>query len=409
MKKTNENKWLYILLSVLVAIAFWMYVRLGEDPELENRARNVPVVLSGERVLENQGLMVEGLSAETVDLSWSGRWSDVGQLDNDTVTVSVDLSRITEPGSYELDYSINYPPTVMISAISLQRGYPKQITVVISKLHSKNLVIEPEFTGSVADGYRIGEFIVEPETVLISGPQEKIELIQSAKVSLDKKKMKESFSGDLDIILLDKQGMQVDESGIHLSAETAYSYLPILAMKSVPLDIDIIDGGGASAKDAVYTITPDEIVVAGPEEEVELLDRIVLGTVDLAQVVGDYSQEYPILLPAGMDNVSGLVSAQVDLEIRNMVSKRVGVERIVLTNTPKGFNSELVTRVLNLELRGTEEAFLALREEQINVVADLSNFKTSGSYSVPVKITLNKETSVGVLGQYNVVVKISKS
>lgn len=408
MKKANEKKWLYVLLSVLVAIALWMYVRLGEDPELENRARSVPVILSGERVLENQGLMVDSMSVETVDLTWSGRWSDVGQLDNDTVTVSLDLSRITEPGCYDLDYSINLPATVMASAISLQRGYPQQVTVVISKIHSKNLVIEPEFTGSVADGYRSGEFIVEPETVLVSGPEEKIELIQSAKVVLDKKKINRSFSGDLEIVLFDKQGKRIDDSGLQMSTETAFSYLPILAMKNIPLDIELIDGGGASADDVEYTIDPSVITVAGPEEELELLDRIVLGSVDLSQVVGDLSQTYPVLLPAGMDNVSGLDSAQVELEIRNMTSRRVGIERIVLTNTPKGYKSELVTKVLNIELRGTPEAFSNLREEQINVVADLSSYTASGSYNVPVKITLNKETSTGVLGEYSVMVKISK-
>ena len=135
------------------------------------------VTLSGERVLENQSLMVDSLSDQFVDLSWKGRWSDVGQLSNDSVTVTLDLTRITEPGTYELDYDINLPATVMASAVSLQRGEPKQITVVVSRLHSKNLVVQPEFTGTVDDGYRAGEFIVEPETVLVSGPQEKIEMI----------------------------------------------------------------------------------------------------------------------------------------------------------------------------------------------------------------------------------------
>ena len=408
MKKTNENKWLYILLSVLVAVGVWLYVRLGEDPELENRARNVPVVLSGERVLENQGLMVDSLSADSVDLSWRGRWSDVGQLNNDSVTVSIDLARITEPGSYELDYDINLPATVMSSAISLQSGYPRQITVVISKVHSKSFVIQPEFTGNIADGYRAGEFIVEPETVLVSGPQEKIEQIDSARVILDTKKIDKSFSGDLDIVLTDKQGNRIDTSGLNMSAATAYSYLPILAMKTVSLDIEIINGGGASAEDAAYTVSPDSIIISGPEEELELLDRIVIGTIDLSQVIGDYRQEYPILLPAGMDNLSGLVSAKVDLEIRNMISRSVNVGRIVLINTPKGYKTELITKALNLELRGTEEAFSKLNVEQINVVADLSNLKTSGSYNVPVKITLNKETTAGVLGDYSVVVKLSK-
>lgn len=409
MNQTTENKWVYILLSILIAVAVWMYVRLGEDPELENRARHVPVVLSGERVLENQGLMVDSLSDLTVDLSWKGSWSEVGQLDDQSVTVTLDLSRITEPGTYNLDYQINLPATVMSSAVSLQRGEPSQITVSVSKVYSRSLVIQPEFTGSVADGYRAGDFIVEPEKVLVSGPQEKIEQIEAAKVIYDEKKVKESFSGDLDIVLVDVRGDAIDLAGLNMSTKSVYAYLPILAMKTVPLSVELISGGGATEQDVTRSITPASVTVSGPEEELEVLDEIVLGVLDLSQVVGDYSEEYPILLPAGMDNVSGLTSAKVKLEINGMISKSVDIERIVLTNTPKGFKSQLVTQVLKLEIRGTEDALKALNEEQINVVADLSNLNSAGSYDVPVKITLNKETSAGVLGHYTVVVKLSKS
>ena len=409
MKKSAENKWLYILLSVFVAISLWLYVRLDSAPETEQRARHVAVTLSGERVLENQSLMVDSLSDQFVDLSWKGRWSDVGQLSDDSVTVTLDLTRITEPGTYQLDYSINLPATVMASAVSLQRGEPKQITVVVSRLYSKNLVVQPEFTGTVDDGYRAGEFIVEPETVMVSGPQEKIEMIDSAKVFLDRKKMKESFAGDLDVVLLDKQGNRLDLAGLTLNADQVYCYLPILAMKTVPLDVGFVAGGGASAEDVSYSITPAFVTISGPEEEVALINSVVLDTVDLSQIVSDHTQEYPILLPAGIDNVSGYTTAELKLEIRGMQTKTVDVDRIVITNTPKNLSSELVTRKIKIEIRGTEEALSKLREEQINVVADLSGITATGSHNVPVKITLNKETAAGVLGQYNVVVKLSKN
>ena len=409
MKKSIENKWFYILLSVLVAVSVWLYVRLGEDPELEQRARQVPVILSGERVLENQGLMVESVSDMFVDLSWKGRWSEVGQLTDDSVTVSIDLARVTEPGTYELDYSINLPATVMSSAVSLQRGQPAQITVVVSRVYSKNLTIHPEFSGSVADGYRAGEFIVEPETVLVSGPYDRIELIDTAKVFLEQKKMNESFAGDLDVVLLDKQGNVIDHDGLTLSTGKVYSYLPVLAMKTVPLDVGIIAGGGASEENVDYTVTPSTVTISGPEEELALIDRIELDVIDLSQIVGDHTQEYPILLPAGMDNISGYTAAELSLEIHGMQTKTVSVDRIVITNTPKHLKSELLTKAIKIEVRGTEEALSKLREEQINVVADLSGITTAGSYNIPVKITLNKETPAGVLGQYNAVIKLTKS
>ena len=33
MKKIKDSKWVYILLSVLIATTLWLFVRMDEDPE----------------------------------------------------------------------------------------------------------------------------------------------------------------------------------------------------------------------------------------------------------------------------------------------------------------------------------------------------------------------------------------
>lgn len=408
MKSIKESKWLYILISILIATVIWMYVRVGEDPELENRVRDIPVVVSGDRVLENQGLMVDNLSDQSVTLVWKGRWSDVGRLDNNNVSVSVDVSRITEPGTYELDYDINYPTTVASSAVSLQSSNPEQITVTVSKIYSKTFDIQPVFKGSIADGYQAGQFILDPETVLISGTQEKVDSISKVQVILEQKDLKESFSGDLPLTLVDERGKQIDQTGLRLSSETVYTYLPIVVMKEVPLSIDIVNGGGATADNIVYTITPKTITVSGPEEEMEHLDKITLGSIDLAQVMGSYTHEYSVFVPADMENISGISKATVEITVKDLNTRTVEVENIELTNTPKGYKAALVTQALTIVLRGTQESLDKVQASQIRVVADLAELSATGSYNVPVKVYLYADSTVGVIGQNNVVVNLTK-
>ena len=160
MKPIKESKWLYILLSILIATSIWMYVRAGEDPEMEHRVRGISVTTVGDRVLENQGLMIDAISHNTVSLTWKGSWRDIGSLDKNNVSVSVDVSRITQPGTYELDYVPNYPPHIATSAISLQEGQPQKISVTVSEIYSQTFPIQPLLKGSVASGYQAGEFIV---------------------------------------------------------------------------------------------------------------------------------------------------------------------------------------------------------------------------------------------------------
>jgi len=409
MERIKESKWLYILLSILVAIAFWMSVRAGEDPEMENRVRGIPVTISGDRVLENQGLMIDAISPETVSLTWKGSWRDIGLLDKNTVSVAVDVSRITEPGTYELGFLPNYPATVASSAISLQSSSPEQIKVTVSKIYSETFEIQPLLKGSVASGYQAGEFIVEPETVLISGTQEKVDRIDRVQVVLEQKELKETFAGDLPLRLLDVNGEELDPSGLRFTAEQAYVVLPVVVIKEIPLSVKFVEGGGATDKNIKYEITPKSITVSGPEEDLMHLTELSLGSIDLAQVMDTVTEEFPIYLPAELQNVSGITSASVKVSISGLTTKAFEVSNIELTNVPKGYSAALTTQVRTIVLRGTKKELDKVSPTQIRIVADLSDLSTAtGSYNVPVKVYLYTDGDVGVIGQNNVVVNLSK-
>lgn len=409
MERMKESKWLYILLSILVATAFWMSVRAGEDPEMENRVRGIPVTISGDRVLANQGLMIDSVSHQTMTLTWKGSWSDIGLLDKSSVSVSVDVSRITEPGTYELEPSIQYPPNVAVSAISLQNSQPRKISVAVSEIYSSTFEIQPLLKGSVASGYQAGEFILEPETVQISGQRQKVNRIDRVQVVLEQKDLKESFSGELPLRLLDGQGQEMDKSGLRFSTENVYTVLPVVVVKEIPLVLDFIDGGGATSNNIKYKVEPETITVSGPEEDLRHMDKLSLGSIDLAQVMDSMTKDFPIYLPAELENVSGITSASVKVSISGLTTKAFEVSNIELINVPKGYSAALTTQRRTIVLRGTKKELDKVTSEQIRIVADLSDLSTAtGSYNVPVKVYLYTDGDVGVIGHNNVVVNLSK-
>ncbi len=408
MKPIKERRWVYVLLSVLIATTLWLFVRMDEDPEMENRERAVPVVTTGERVLETQGLMIDSISPSDVTLIWKGNWREVSQLNRDNVSVSVDVSKITEPGEYNLEFVPVYPATVATSEVSLQNSIPQTISVTVTKIYTKSVDIQPVFKGSVKDGYQAGEIIVEPEQVQISGTQEKVDDVHRVQVVLEQKNMEESFSGELELQFLDQAGKVVETTGLRLSMERAQVYMPIVVMKEIPLSVDFVAGGGATIDNVEYSIEPASITVSGPEEVLGNLEHITLGKIDLSQVAGDYTDEYPIYLSAGLINISGTETAQVNVTVSGLVTKTVEVETIELMNVPKGYKAALVTQKRVVTLRGTQEALDKVLMPQIRMVADLSELAATGSYNVPAKVYLYAGSEVGVIGQNSVVVKLTR-
>lgn len=62
-KKILNSKWIYVILSVLLAFVLWLYVGREANPEVTNTLSHVQVVYSGLESLEERGLMIsEGRS-----------------------------------------------------------------------------------------------------------------------------------------------------------------------------------------------------------------------------------------------------------------------------------------------------------------------------------------------------------
>ena len=407
MKSIRDSKWVYIILSIVVAFTFWMYVRSGEDMELP--VYNIPVTVNGERVLENLGLMITDISDETVDLAWRGSWSSLSQLSRNSVSLSIDVSRISEPGTFSLTYSISLPNTVTSSTVSLVRSDPERIEVTVTRIYSETFDIEPVFHGSVAEGYQAGEFTVSPETVQISGPEEDVKQVDSVQVVLEQYELSESYTDELPLVLLDAQGNVIENDNLRLSTESAVVSLPVLVVKDVELTVDLIPGGGATENDATWEVDPPTITVAGPEEAMQALDSISLGSIDLSQVVGTYTREFPIYLDSGLENISGVTTATVTVTVEGLTTRTFEVDNIRMINEPEGYTANLNTQVCTVVLRGPEEALEQIYDSQIRVVADLSSLSgATGTYSVPATIYVDGSSEVGVIGTYTVSVSITR-
>ena len=96
--KLRESRWVFILLSIILAVVFWAYVRGVVDPDDSTTLHNVRLEVTGTSVLTGQGLTVSGLSQETVDLHVEAPSSVINNLVRyrEDIYVPLDVSRCTE-------------------------------------------------------------------------------------------------------------------------------------------------------------------------------------------------------------------------------------------------------------------------------------------------------------------------
>lgn len=412
MEHIRESKWLNILMSVLLAVLFWLYVRAELDPSQTSWFYHVPVEITGSTVLTRQGLTVANLSQSTVDLRIEGPASVLDSLSRSRkdLSVTLDVSKCTE-GENKLVYTPNWPVNINTDSIVTIDRDPETIAVTVEKLYTSSFNVEFQLKGTVADGYQAGTPAINPETVVVSGPAEQVSRVKKVVAVLETEDLDQRFAGDLPLILLDENGEQITDAEVTLDSPTAYVVLPVVVVKDIPLTVNFQPGGGATIDDITYEINPKSLMVSGAESDMESLSEISLGSVDLSKVVGTNTFTFPIDLDASLENVTGSTSATVTVTVNGLDTRSFDVDNIQMVNIPDGYQVTLATQVRTVKVRGKQEDLNNIDASQLSIVADLSDVDFTGLYSVPaskVKVYLNADSSVGVIGDYTVVVNVSR-
>lgn len=406
MGKLLEKRWVCVLLSVLLAIAFWAYVRAAVDPNGTINIHNVRVEATGASVLASQGLAVSEITPQVVELQVEGPTSARSNLlrNRSGLYVRVDVSSCVE-GENTLRFREVWPEGINYDDLTAQRS---TVTVKVEKLYSKTFAIQFQLEGKVAGGYQMGTPAIEPAEVVVSGPVEQVNQVDRVAAILRTEELSERFAGDLALAAVDKQGKALDDLELTLSAETAYVVVPVVKTKEVALTVNLLPGGGATGEDAVLKIEPKSIVVSGAETDLEGLEEISLGSISLSNVLGTNTFTLPITLDPSLTNESGLTTADVKVTVEGLDTETFAVSNIQPIYPPEGYNVELVTQSVLVTVRGPAEELAKIDASQIRVVADLSGVTTEGNQQVPAHVYLDGISTVGVIKEYTVVVDISR-
>ena len=409
MEMLKDRKWAYVLLSVFLAVILWLYVRAEKDPVSDARIRNIPVQITGSSVLSSKGLTVAGLSSDRVSTTLQAPASVLSDISRKNITATIDVSRIDEAGEHTLSYNIVLPTNVNTDGVVIQEKEPETITVTVEKLYTSTLPIEFRFEGSVAKGYQAGTPTIDPVNVTISGAVEQVNRVARAVVVLEAKDLKEQYTGDLPIRLLDANGDELKDLEVELSSETAYIVYPIVVVKEIPLTVNVIAGGGATQENiSEPLIVPSKITVAGTQEDIDHLTEISLGSIDLSKVVGTSNFTFTIDLDPSLENVTGITEAKVTVTVSGLETRAFEVSNIKLQNIPRGYSAKADTEAKTVYVRGTAGELAMIDSSQLRIVADLKEVTGSGTYTIPVRVYLDAGTEVGVIGDYSIVVSVTR-
>lgn len=405
-----KSKFLTALLAGLIAICLWAYVITVERPESENVFYNVPVVLDGETVLQDRGMMITSNTDLTVTLKLSGKRSDLNNLKSSDIAAVVDLSRITEAGDKKVYYDVSIPGDSTIEVVSRQ---PDTLSLTVTEWAFKEIPVELTYEGRVPEGYYVDRqsAALEYEKVTVTGPKEIINQIEQAKITLNLENRIETIAESLRYALCDAEGNPIEDvSSVTTDRGEIKVTVSIQQLKEVRLIYDVVDGGGLTASDVNVTADYETVTVAGSTAALLGLDEINLGTVDLGELTESTELVMPIKLPEGVSNQSGFTVVHIQVALPELETRTYSVSQFRTVNVPQGLTAQIFTQFLEVKIRGRGPILDRIKPEHITAVVDLSG-EVAGMFSLPVEFEITgfgAVDNVGAVEKYSVKGKLSE-
>lgn len=404
-----KSKILYGALAFVLSFALWLYVVTVVSPESEDIYYDVPIVLDGESLLADRGLMLVSGAEQTVTLKLEGNRSDLTKLNKSNITLLVDISGITTAGEHMLSFTPSYPGIVQSGTLTVLDSNPKLITVVVAERETKNIPIRLTYTGQVAENYIVDKqnAKLDNTTVQISGPKELIDQIDHAQINVDLTDKNATVSEYFRYTLCDAAGEPVqDVRNVTTNLEKIKVTVGIQKMKEIHLTVDKIFGGGVTEDTCKIELSVDTIQVSGSDAALEKLDTLLLGSIDLAKILESTTQlTFPIVLPDGITCLTGETEVTVTVTLQDLEIREYTVINFQKRNLPDGLDVSIIEKVKKVLLRGTAAELENITAEDIFIVVDFSNAET-GTQTYEATVLVNGGGTAGAVGTYLVTANV---
>ena len=403
----SRRKALQVVISILVAIAVWVYVDVEKAPDRTKTIRDIPVEFSGESTtLADKNLMLLSGYDTTVDLTIKGPKRELVKISKDNVRLVASTSSIDSVGVHTLRWDPIYPDGVQSSALTVDWASKYKVTVTVGELYTKEVPVNCTVTGQVADGYFTGETVLDPTLLVLRGQRDDLLNVAYAKLTVDISDATRSVIQTESVQLYDNNDNPVDNSNIRTNASLIQAKVPVLTTKEVSLAVELSGVPGVAGQSIKTTVTPASVRLIGEADVLEGINEIVLATLYIEDLEMWQQNSYVVTAPDGTWLANSNEVATVEISMEGIEETTVTVDAFRYTNVPSGLYPEVMGS-LDVRLWGLSDELAKLDASALTATADLSSVTEPGSHRVPVSVTISGYRDVAVKGSYEVTVYVS--
>lgn len=405
------------IFSFLAAFILWVIVININNP-METYSFSTNVTFSGEESLTAKNLVwmnKSSLQDSKVNIKVRGKRLALEQLKTESANIKalVNLqsevynSTVGETNKILVNITL---PNISGESFEITERTPQYLDIILEKYETIQKDITLNVTGSLKDGFVMGNTEIVPNVVQVSGPASLIATVSEVKVIANVS----GISKDLNIAAAPKAydiyGNEV--LGVDLSVEKVTVNIPVNESKRIKVDASANQGMLESGYVLMgITWEPAYIEIIGKSDKVALLEKLEIEPVDLTGINQDTEIMYRIAdyLPEGVKLKDG---SPEEIKVNILIAKEeVKDFRIPIRNiTVQGFNSssqqyKLMQEYIWVTVKAVESIMERIDTDNIRGNINIGSYSI-GEHYVPVEFSLPSGASI-VGGTPTVYISIS--
>lgn len=398
-KKILESRRMVYLLALLIAIVAWFLVNVYVSPNFQIRKSGITVHLdTNSSILNQYGLIpVDWNDKQMASVQVSGDRLEVAKLTPEDFVAEVNLSRVTDEGTYSLPITISLKSENYGIEVNQQSISPQTVTVRFEKLGKKKLDLTFDDSSlKIPEDYVKGTTVLSPSSINLTGGADELEKIVSAEVVVTDMPTEATDTVTLTgkVVLYDAAGKEIKPDGqkISLDKDEVSITIPVFMIKELPLKVIYSNVPSDFPIEALkFKLSQDTIRIAGPQKTLDRLTEVAIGPVDLSKLGPNTTLTLPIdSLPSDVKEMDGIENITGTLDMPNLSSMELTTTDIQVINAPVGYEVKVKSSsVRNLTIVGDADVLKTLSGSDIVAMVDLSDRTVSeGQMTVPVKILI---------------------
>ncbi len=403
--------------SVLFAAILWLLVTNINDPATSSKFTNIPVVIQNADAITSQGKVYEILDETDVidSVTVVAPRSIIDTISKENVVAVADMNDLTSLNTINIRLSTNKYNDRLDSIT----GNIDSVKLNIENKQSISLALRATYSGTVGEGYMIGDVTTEQNLVRVSGAESIVSRINKAEVSV----AVTGFTSDIgtveEIKLYDADDVEIPKTNLTLNINMVRVNVEILATKEVPLNFSVVgtpaDGYRATG---IVSSTPASVILAGKANTLKNISSLDIPDTSLditgltenlvtTIAVGEY---LPGNVELGDKKFDGNVVVTVYIEPVIARNFTVSKDDISILNMPEGYEGEVSTfeNEFPIQVIGLSADVNGINGDEVSGTVDIADLRERGiieeveegywdvplSFNLPDNVSLRENVTV---------------